>query len=515
MCQDIYKNGILLFSKNTVVNERVLEILNINGFTEIEIRSVIKCLSSIGACATCYGIDQTTGRLVAVGSAVGTQAAQSIGEPTTQLVLRTFHSGGAAQGISNISSIESIEDGHIKYDNLVFAVNSSKEIVVMSRDAVISLFDNNNELLLKSRLQYGSRIYFKDGEKVNRGVKLADWNPYNNLIIADKSGKLRFSDIIDGKSLHESYDEETGVNTRSIYEFSSLKPQIKIMENDIEVSTVYLQPKNILLVENNTQISRGDTLAMETKGYIKTKDMTGGLAGVEAIFENKIPSQSAVLAHDTGVIKFAKNYKNKKLLLLETEEGKVFEYNIPKHKSVVVQHGEKVKKGDFICHGQFVFQDLLEARGIDALVQYMIQEISMIYHQQGVYIYSKHFEVIIRKMLSYVIITDAGDSYFFKNDTVSKSEVAKINNSLMEQGKKPVSYKYCIQGITKASLNTDSFLSAASFQETTRIFVEAAISGKKDYLQGIQERVITGHMIPCGTGAKVSISIEEEVRAER
>ena len=515
LCENLYKNGVVLFAKGTIINEHSLEVINVNGITEVVVRSVIKCKAKKGVCSKCYGIDQTIGRFVAQGEAVGIIAAQSIGEPTTQLVLRTFHSGGAAQGISNTSSIEAIEDGYVKYDNLVYAVNSNNESVIMSRDTIVSLYDVKNELVLKSRLQYGSRIYFYDKDKVTRGEKIADWNQHNHLVIADNDGVANFVDIIDGKTLYTSYDEETGMNIRSIYEFGSLKSAVEIISSSVEggKSTVYLQPKTILLIENNAQVRRGDTLAMMTKEFIKTKDITGGLPRVENMFEAKKPAQAAVLAYDDGVISFSKIYKNKKLILLKTEHDKTYEYVIPKHKSVVVQNGEKVKKGDYICYGQLNLEELLDARGVDSLVRYMIQEISMIYNEEGVYIYSKHFEVIIRKMLNYIKVIDSGDSYFFKNDIVSKTEMNRVNNALLEQGKRVVEFKNYIQGITKASLYTDSFISAASFQETTRILTEAAIAGKTDYLEGIQESVIVGKMVPCGTGARVRALIDESKKS--
>ena len=502
LAKDIFKNGVLLFKKGSVIDERMIGVININGILEVEVRSVIKCKAAKGVCATCYGIDQTTSRFVALGEAVGVIAAQSIGEPTTQLVLRTFHSGGAAQEISTVSNVIAVEDGIVKYENLDYAINTKGQAIVMSRNTVVSLYDKKQELILKTRLQYGSQIYFFNGDSVARESKIAEWNQHNDLIISDRDGRVKFVDIINNKSLYESFDDETGLNTRVIYEFGSLKPCIEVQDGD-ERSLVYLQPKTILAIENDTVVKRGDVLAMMHKEFIKTKDITGGLPRVEDMFEAKKPANPAVLAYDDGVVRFGKFYKNKKIVILEGKSGRNFEYFVPKNKSILVQNGESVKQGDYICGGPLVLEELLESRGVDALVQYMIQEICMIYHQQGIYIYSKHFEVIIRKMLSYVKITDSGDSVYFKNDIASRKEIEKVNMALLEKGKAPARYKENIQGITKASLFTDSFIAAASFQETTRILIEAAVAGKKDDLDGIQENIIVGKMIPAGTGYRI------------
>ena len=507
--------GELIISAGELIDELSLEKIEASGIDSIKLRSVLTCKLKEGVCAKCYGRDLAAGELVSVGEAVGVIAAQSIGEPGTQLTMRTFHIGGAATRGAEISSVESTSDAKIKVLNRNVVVDSNKNHIVMSRSCEVLLLDDKVQEKARFKVPYGAKILVDDGEKVTRGQKIAEWDPYTIPIITEKSGKVLFKDMVDGISVRDITDEATGITNKVIVESkqsakgAELRPRMHLVDDSGETMILsnglearyYLPVNAILSVEDGIKVNAGDILARIPRESSKTRDITGGLPRVAELVEARRPQDHAVIAEIDGRIEFGSDYKSKRRIVIHpTDGGAPIEFMVPKGKHVVVNEGDYVKKGDMLIDGNPVLQDILRVIGVEALTRYMVQEIQAVYRLQGVKIDDKHIEVIIRQMLQKVEITDPGETTLLTGEKIDRIEFDEINEKAIDDGFKPASAQPVLQGITKASLQTRSFISAASFQETTRVLTEAAVAGKIDKLHGLKENVIVGRLIPAGTG---------------
>lgn len=513
---DPISNEILL-SAAQLIDEDALDRIANSGVDAVKIRSVLTCESKDGVCAKCYGRDLARGAMVNVGEAVGVIAAQSIGEPGTQLTLRTFHVGGAAQRSAEQSSVEAPIEGKVAFDNGHFVQREDGALIVLNRYTDLLLLDNLNREKLRHRLPYGSKLNVKEGDMTTRGQVLAEWDPYTLPIITEKTGHARFLDLVDGVSVRETVDESTGISSRVIMDWkqssrgAKLKPRVVIVddnENPIKLDNgmearYFLSADAVLSVQNNQAVGAGAVIARIPVETSKTRDITGGLPRIEELFEARKPKDCAIICEVDGYVTFGKDYKNKRrIIVTPQEEGEAsVEYMIPKGKYVMVQEGDFVRRGDIIMDGHRVPHDILQVLGVPALADYLINEIQEVYRLQGVKIDDKHIEMIIRQMLRKVEITHAGDTTFTAGEVIEKEdfelEVAKAE----AEGLAPPKAKPVLLGITKASLQTRSFISAASFQETTRVLTDASIAGKVDTLKGLKENVIVGRLIPAGTGS--------------
>ncbi len=498
------------------INEGEVDRIAKAGISKVKIRSVLTCRSRRGVCAKCYGRDLARGTPVNIGEAIGIIAAQSIGEPGTQLTMRTFHIGGAAT-VSEQSSIEANHDGKVELRHADVVKDSKGRLVVMGRNVELVLLDEEGRERAHYRLPYGARLLVEDGATVKKGEKLAQWDPYTLPIITEKSGVVHFVDLVEGVSVKDVVDEVTGITNKVVMDWrasakgADLKPRITLRDDTGEVvklangteARYYLSVDAILSVEDGQRVNAGDVLARIPREAAKTRDITGGLPRVAELFEARRPKDHAVIAEADGVIEFGRDYKNKRRIILRPlEEGREpIEYLVPKGKHIAVREGDVVRKGDYIIDGHPAPHDILEVLGVEALAQYLIAEIQDVYRLQGVKINDKHIEVIVRQMLQKVEITDGGDSTLLPGEQVEREELEEINARLKAEGKREAKAKPVLLGITKASLQTRSFISAASFQETTRVLTEAAVQGKVDRLEGLKENVIVGRLIPAGTGA--------------
>jgi DNA-directed RNA polymerase subunit beta' len=513
-------NGLLILPRNGFIDEyKAGEIVD-SGIDEVWVRSVITCDSKHGICSKCYGRDLARGTVVSVGEAVGVIAAQSIGEPGAQLTMRTFHIGGAAQKSSEQSSIESLMNANIAFKNVSTVKNSSSEIIVLSRKAELALIDANGRERLSCKVPYGAKLMVFAGDAVKVGQVLAEWDPYTIPVVCEADGLAHFVDLIDGKSLREVVDESTGISSKVVVDWkqsvnaADYRPMISIrnekgdpvmLSNKIE-ARYFLSIDSIINVDNGSRVLAGDIIAKIPKDVIRTKDITGGLPRISELFEARLPKNPAIISDIDGKIEFGKDYKNKRRIIVISEEGSIqkqFEYLVPKGRSVIVHEGDYVKKGDMLVDGSFVLQDILRILGVEQMAIYLVNEIQQVYKLQGISINDKHIEIIVRQMLQKKEIKDSGDSTYIVGDEIDKEELAEINSALLKEGKKTIVAGSVLQGITRASLHTKSFISAASFQETTRVLTEAAICGKTDYLVGLKENVIAGRLMPAGTGGVV------------
>jgi DNA-directed RNA polymerase subunit beta' len=455
------------------------------------------------------------GEPVNTGEAVGIIAAQSIGEPGTQLTMRTFHVGGVASSSAEKSNFESPSDGKIKIKNLRSVKNENNNEIIINRTTEIEIYDVNKTLVSTFRAPYGSTLMVKDTADISLNQLILEWDPYTVPIIAEESGILDFKDLVEGVSFIERFDETTGISSKVIIDWKSfqgkqdLKPQLLITDEKGDLvktknsknSACYdLSVGIVLNIDKGKEINAGDVIARIPRASSKTKDITGGLPRVADIFESRKPKNPAVLAEISGTIEFGKDIKSKRRIIINPETGEPVEYLIPKGTYIYFNEGDKVNKGDMIVDGTPAPGDILNILGIEALADYMVREVQKVYRLQGVLIDDKHIECITRQMLQKVEVIESGDSEFLAGDVVDRIAVIEKNNSLKAEGKKEVEYKMMILGITKASLQTNSFISAASFQETTRVLTEAAINGKVDNLTGLKENVIVGKLIPAGTG---------------
>ena len=481
----------------------------------VQIRSALTCETRFGVCAKCYGRDLARGTLVNLGEAVGVIAAQSIGEPGTQLTMRTFHLGGTAQ-VVDTSYLEASYDGVIELKNSHLVRNSNNNFVVMSRNLVLSIKDNNGKERFSQRIAYGARLFVDEGDVVRKGMRLAEWDPYSRPILTQVSGFVGFEDLVSGVSVAESADEATGIIKRQIIDWRSnprginLKPAIVIKDKKGKIiklpkdeeARIYLSVDTLLSTEIDTEVKAGDVIARISLEGAKTKDITGGLPRVAELFEARRPKDHAIIAEIDGIIRFGKDYKSKRRILIEPQDASIepVEYLLPKNRAFHWQDGDYIERGDYVLDGNPAPHDILAVKGIAALASYLVNEVQAVYRLQGVLISDKHIEVIVRQMLQKVEITAVGDSSYIAGDQIDRIELDEVNEKLIEQGKEPASGKPILLGITKASLQTPSFISAASFQETTRVLTDAAVAGKIDALQGLKENVIVGRLIPAGTG---------------
>jgi len=513
------QTGDVLVAAGNMILEPDVVAIEAANVQSVQIRSALTCEVQSGICGTCYGRDLARGTPVNIGEAVGVIAAQSIGEPGTQLTMRTFHLGGTATVVDQ-SFLEASYEGTIRIKNRNILRNSDGNLVAMGRSMSIQILDEQEVERSSQRVAYGSRIFVDDGDKVNRGQRLAEWDPYTRPMMTEVAGTVEFEDVVDGVSVTESADETTGITKRQVIDWRStprgadLKPAIVIKGKDGKIAKLkrggearfLLSVDAILSVEPGSKISEGDVLARVPLESAKTKDITGGLPRVAELFEARRPKDHAIIAEIDGVIRFGRDYKNKRRIMIEPHEdgAETVEYLIPKGKPFHLQDGDSIEKGDYILDGNPAPHDILAIKGVEALASYLVNEIQEVYRLQGVLINDKHIEVIVRQMLQKVEITDSGDSAYIVGDNVDRIELEIANERLAEEGKKPAVGDPVLLGITKASLQTPSFISAASFQETTKVLTEAAVAGKMDALQGLKENVIVGRLIPAGTGGAMN-----------
>ena len=506
----------VLLPRNTLVEETEAEQVERAGVEVMKIRSVLTCESQIGVCARCYGRDLARGTPVNIGEAVGVIAAQSIGEPGTQLTMRTFHIGGAAQRGAEQSSVEASHEGTVTIKNRNVVTNSSGVPVVMSRNCEIVLADDRGRERARFRVPYGARLLVDEGKAVKRAEKLAEWDPYTLPIITELAGQVEYLDLIEGITLVERMDEVTGLTSKVVVDYKQtakgvdLRPRLQLKSDAGEVvklpngtdARYFLSPDSILSVENGAILHAGDVLARIPREGSKTRDITGGLPRVAELFEARRPKDHAIIAENDGRVEFGKDYKAKRRIIVKNDETtEETEYLVPKGKHVSVQEGDFVRRGDPLVDGPRVPHDILKVLGVEALSDYLVNEIQDVYRLQGVKINDKHIEVIVRQMLQKVEIIEPGDTTYLTGEQVDRMEVDAENLKRLKVDERPATAMPVLQGITKASLQTHSFISAASFQETTRVLTEAATAGKVDQLTGLKENVIVGRLIPAGTGS--------------
>ncbi len=510
-------SGEVIVPAKEIIDEELVVKIDQAGVDTVQLRSPLVCESASGICGTCYGRDLARGTRVNVGEAVGVIAAQSIGEPGTQLTMRTFHIGGAAQRGAEQSSVEATVDGTITIRNRNVVANSEGVLVVMNRNLEVVLKDEKGRDRANHRVPYGARLLVDDGSEVQKGQRLAEWDPYTMPIITEREGRAVFADLIDGVSMREVTDEQTGIASRVVIDWkqqpqgNDLRPRIQLedgegallkLSNGLEAR--YLMSVDaILSVDNGAEVKAGDVLARIPRETSKTRDITGGLPRVAELFEARKPKDFAIISEIAGRVEFGKDYKTKRRVIVRPleEDKDAKEYMVPKGKHISVQEGDHVEKGDLLMDGSPVPHDILEVMGIEALAEYLVNEIQSVYRLQGVKINDKHIEVICRQMLQKVEITGAGDTTFLIGEQVDRDEYDAVNERTEEEGGEVATAKPVLQGITKASLQTRSFISAASFQETTRVLTEASVQGKVDFLVGLKENVIVGRLIPAGTGS--------------
>ncbi len=511
--------GAVIVPAGRMIVEEDMPAINAAGIQEVKIRSVLTCEAPNGVCGACYGRDLARGTPVNMGEAVGVIAAQSIGEPGTQLTMRTFHIGGAAQ-LADQSFIESNFDGEVKIRNRNLSRNSNGDLMAMARNVAIVVLDRSGAERVVHRVQYGARLKVDDGDHIKRGQRLAEWDPFTRPILTEVDGVIGFEDLTEGASMSEQIDEATGIAKRIVIDWrssprtASLKPALVVKGKDGKIVKVprggdaryHLPVELIISFEPGAKVHAGDVIARISVNSAKTRDITGGLPRVAELFEARRPKDHAIIAEISGTVQFGKDFKNKqRLTIVPSEEGaEPVEYLIPKSKHIHLQDGDVIEKGEYIVDGNPAPHDILAIKGVEELAAYLVNEIQEVYRLQGVSINDKHIEVIVRQMLQKVDIVDPGDTDFLSGEQVDKSELEAANEIMRSEGKKEAVGTPVLLGITKASLQTRSFISAASFQETTRVLTEAAVNGKVDTLEGLKENVIVGRLIPAGTGAAMT-----------
>ena len=515
----------ILVNKNQEIDEAVAEKIDRAGIERVNIRSVLSCRSKHGVCAMCYGRDLAHGHLVNIGEAVGVVAAQSIGEPGTQLTMRTFHIGGTAK-FEEHSTLEARHDGTVAFVNLQTVRSKTGDLVVMNRHGEIHVLDEQGRSRGKYTVPYGAHVKSQDGIRVKRGDLMAEWDPFSIPILAEVDGTVKFGDIVEGKTMQEQVDETTGLSRKVIVEFKAadLRPRVSIKDSKgrtLKVpGTKNAVARHLLSVGANIVVSEGemvragDILAKIPRETTKTKDITGGLPRVAELFEARKPKEYAVISEIDGVVSYGKDAKGKRKVIVAPDVGEEKEYLIPKGKHVSVQEGDRVTAGEPLMDGVHNPHDLLAIKGEKELAKYLVDEVQEVYRLQGVKINDKHMEVIVRQMLRRVKVLDPGDTSFIGDEQVEKYRLLDENERVIEKGGKPAVGKPILLGITKASLSTQSFISAASFQETTRVLTEASLAGKTDYLRGLKENVIMGRLIPAGTGLSLYRKLGIKVEAD-
>ena len=505
-----------LYEAGTLLDEDKVEHIESLGVDEVRVRTPLTCDTRYGLCAKCYGRDLGRGGLVNVGEAVGVIAAQSIGEPGTQLTMRTFHIGGAASRTVVASQVESKSNGVIKYSPNMRTVTTARgELVVVARSGEVMVTDDHGRERERHKVPYGANLTEREGKTVRAGEILATWDPHTRPIITEYAGRVRFENVEEGATVAKQIDEVTGLSTLVVIDpkrsttGKGVRPLVRLLDeagNEIKIAgtdtpiSVTFQVGSIITVEDGQHVGVGDVLARIPQESSKTRDITGGLPRVAELFEARSPKDAGMLAEVTGTASFGKETKGKQRLVITDVSGEAHEFLITKDKHVLVHDGQVVNQGEMIVDGPADPHDILRLLGIEALAQYITDEVQDVYRLQGVKINDKHIEVIVRQMLRRIQILDEGDTTFIPKEQVERAELLQENERVAVDGKQPATYQHMLLGITKASLSTDSFISAASFQETTRVLTEAAIMGKKDDLRGLKENVIVGRLIPAGTG---------------
>ena len=521
-----------MFEAGTLLTEDIVDAIEAAGIDEVKVRTPLNCETRYGLCATCYGRDLGRGKIVNSGEAVGVIAAQSIGEPGTQLTMRTFHIGGAASRAAVASQIETKSNGVVRFSSQMrYVTNIKGEQIAIGRSGEIIITDDNGRERERHKVPYGATLLSVDGTAVKAGQILGTWDPHTRPIITEYSGTVRFENVEEGVTVAKQIDEVTGLSTLVVIDpkrragaaAKGLRPMVKLLdESGAEVKLpgtdtpvhITFQIGCIITVKDGQQVGVGEVLARIPQESSKTRDITGGLPRVAELFEARSPKDAGMLADLTGTISFGKDTKGKQRLIITDLDGAANEYLIPKEKHVLVHDGQVVNRGELIVDGSVDPHDILRLQGIEALARYIVEEVQEVYRLQGVKINDKHIEVIVRQMLRRVHITDSGDTRFITGEQVERAEVLEENDAMAAAGKQPAAYDNVLLGITKASLSTDSFISAASFQETTRVLTEAAIMGKKDDLRGLKENVIVGRLIPAGTGLAYHSSRRKRLKGE-
>ena len=510
------ETGEIIVPKNKLIDEVDVEKIDSVGVESVRIRSVLTCEAENGICACCYGRDLSRGTPVNLGEVVGIIAAQSIGEPGTQLTMRTFHIGGAAQRGAEQSSIDVGFDAKIRITNGNIITDSKGDKIVLARNCEVSLLDANNREKARHKLPYGARLLVENGDKVTKGARIADWDPYTMPIIVDKTGTVRYEDLIEGETVREVVDDATGLTSKVVMRPATSKverkPHLVLLDDKGEIfkfnngmeARYYLPVDAVVSVANGQKVQVGDVLARLPRESTKTRDITGGLPRVAELFEARCPKDAAIIAEIDGRIEYGVDFKTKRRIMIIGEDGETRrEYLIPKGRSIAVHEGDIVRKGDMLVEGSLDPHDILRIMGVEALAHYLIKEVQAVYRLQGVKINDKHIEVIVRQMMQRLEVTDAGDTTLLTGEQVDKEVLQIENDKTLKMNGRPAVAVPVLLGITKASLQTSSFISAASFQETTRVLTEAATAGRRDKLAGLKENVIVGRLIPAGTGAQM------------
>jgi DNA-directed RNA polymerase subunit beta' len=517
---DLYspESGENLFEANTLLDEDAVDGIEAAGIDEVKVRTPLTCETRHGLCAKCYGRDLGRGVPVNVGEAVGVIAAQSIGEPGTQLTMRTFHIGGAASRTAVASQVESKSNGVIRYESgMRYVTNQRGDLIAISRNGEVVIADENNRERERHKVPYGASLLVRDGETVKAGQVLATWDPHTRPIITEYAGKVKFENVEEGSTVARQIDEVTGLSTLVVVDpkrragstAKGLRPQVKLIDesgNEVKIAgsevsvNITFQIGSIITVRDGQEVGVGEVLARIPQETSKTRDITGGLPRVAELFEARSPKDAGLLAEVTGTVSFGKDTKGKQRLVITDLDGVANEYLISKEKHVMAHDGQVVNKGELIVDGPADPHDILRLQGVEALARYICNEVQDVYRLQGVKINDKHIEVIVRQMLRRVSVVDPGETRFITGEQVERAELLEENERCEAANKRPAIFEYMLLGITKASLSTDSFISAASFQETTRVLTEAAIMGKRDELRGLKENVIVGRLIPAGTG---------------
>ncbi|MCJ7493329.1 MAG: DNA-directed RNA polymerase subunit beta' [Deltaproteobacteria bacterium] len=515
----------VIIKANEEIDEKFVEKIENAGLEKVKIRSVLTCRSKRGVCVKCYGRDLARGQMVSIGEAVGIIAAQSIGEPGTQLTMRTFHIGGTASRRAEQTTLQPRNDGRVKFINLSTVRNKGGDGVVMNRNGELALVDETGRERERYPIIYGAKIKVGNGQLVKGGDLIAEWDPYTIPILTEGSGRVKFGDIVEGVTMQEQLDEVTGFSTKVVSEAKDpeARPRVSIKDErgrtlklpGSEAMARYLLPVGAhIVVTEGDMVHQGDVIAKIPRETTKTKDITGGLPRVVELFEARKPKEFAVISEITGVVSFGRDTKGKRKVIITPEVGEPKEYSIPKGKHISVHEGERVKAGEALMDGSSNPHDILSILGVEDLARYLVDEVQEVYRLQGVKINDKHIEVIVKQMLRRVMIKEVGDSNFLVGEHVERHVFEEENERLENAGKQPAVAEPLLLGVTKASLSTEGFISAASFQETTKVLTQAAISGKTDFLRGLKENVILGRLIPAGTGLpryrNIGIKVEGE-----
>ena len=514
--EDILKPGTdtVLLPVGTLIDEKMVRLIEQEGVDVVQVRSPITCKTRYGVCATCYGRDLARGRQINIGEAVGVMAAQSIGEPGTQLTMRTFHIGGAASRAAAASSLEVRNKGTLRFHNVKTVQHEKGHLVAVSRSGEIGVVDEFGRERERYKIPYGAQITSKEGDKVVGGQVVSTWDPHTHPVITEVGGHIKFQDFVDGLTVTTQVDEVTGLSSTVVLDSKQrggkdLRPTVKLLNAkgkeatfaNTEIPAVYtLPPGALIALEDGAKVSVGDVIARIPQESSKTRDITGGLPRVADLFEARKPKDPAILAEKSGTVSFGKETKGKRRLVITGEDSEKYEELIPKWRQLNVFEGEGVTRGEVIADGELNPHDILRLQGVESLANYLVREIQDVYRLQGVKINDKHIEVIIRQMLRKTEVLEIGESTYLKGEQLDRARANLMNERLTNDKKTPATLQPVLLGITKASLATESFISAASFQETTRVLTEAAVRGLKDDLRGLKENVIVGRLIPAGTG---------------